>query len=61
MTRCRHVTHQASGKSGISNTTHGLRIACLGGIYDPSNYSSSPEDAPPVGSIFLFLEDIHDS
>jgi hypothetical protein len=31
-------------KSGMITTVHGLRIACLGGIYDPTIYSSA--DAP---------------
>ncbi|KIL69856.1 hypothetical protein M378DRAFT_195762 [Amanita muscaria Koide BX008] len=31
-------------KSGVVTTTHGLRIACLGGLYDASVYSSA--DAP---------------
>ncbi|KAF8447777.1 CwfJ C-terminus 1-domain-containing protein-like protein [Boletus edulis BED1] len=32
-------------KSGIVSTAHGLRIACLGGIYNPGIYDSS--DGPP--------------
>ena len=30
-----------SGKSGIVNTPHGLRIACLGGVYDAQVYTES--------------------
>ena len=33
-------------KSGIITTAHGLRIACVGGIYDPNVYSSA--EAAPV-------------
>src|SRR6266481_9766783 len=29
------------GKSGIITTAHGLRIACLGGIYDSNIYSEA--------------------
>jgi hypothetical protein len=36
----------SAGKSGIITTAHGLRIACLGGTYDPSIYSSA--EAAPV-------------
>ncbi|KAF9227729.1 hypothetical protein BS17DRAFT_764139 [Gyrodon lividus] len=32
-------------KSGVITTAHGLRIACLGGIYNPGIYSSS--EGPP--------------
>lgn len=28
-------------KSGLLTTAHGLRIACLGGVYDPHVYASS--------------------
>ena len=28
-------------KSGMMTTAHGLRIACLGGIYDPNIYTAS--------------------
>jgi hypothetical protein len=38
-----------SGKSGIITTAHGLRIACLGGIYDSDIYSSA--EAAPVSLI----------
>ncbi len=34
------------GKSGLITTPNGLRIACLGGIYDPEVYSTS--EAAPV-------------
>lgn len=30
-----------SGKSGVLMTPHGLRIACLGGIYDAQVYANS--------------------
>lgn len=33
-------------KSGIINTANGVRIGCLGGIYDPEVYSSA--EAAPV-------------
>jgi len=33
-------------KSGIMTTAHGLRIACLGGIYNPGIYTTA--EAPPV-------------
>jgi hypothetical protein len=32
-------------KSGIMTTAHGLRIACLGGIYNPGIYTTA--EAPP--------------
>lgn len=35
-----------TGKSGLITTPNGLRIACLGGIYDPETYSTS--EAAPV-------------
>ena len=38
-------THTSAGKSGIITTAHGLRIACIGGIYDPDIYSAA-ETAP---------------
>lgn len=44
--------NQWSDKSGIITTAHGLRIACLGGIYDPGIYSSA--EVAPVG-MFLLL------
>ena len=37
-----------SGKSGIVTTPHGLRIACLGGIYDAQVYAES--ESPHVSS-----------
>lgn len=40
--RCIDVS---ADKSGIITTANGLRIACLGGVYDPSIYSSV-ETAP---------------
>jgi len=40
------------GKSGIITTAHGLRVACLGGIYDPSIYSSA-EVAPGFTSPYF--------
>ncbi|KAL0946817.1 hypothetical protein HGRIS_012986 [Hohenbuehelia grisea] len=39
-------------KSGIITTADGLRIACLGGVYEPSIYSSS-ETAPGFASPFF--------
>jgi hypothetical protein len=30
-----------SGKSGVVTTPHGLRIACLGGVYDAQVYAES--------------------
>ena len=36
----------AVGKSGLMTTASGLRIACLGGIYDAEIYTST--DTPPV-------------
>lgn len=30
-----------TGKSGIQTTAHGLRIACLGGIYDKDVYDTT--------------------
>jgi hypothetical protein len=36
-------------KSGIVTTAHGLRIACLGGIYSPGIYSTA--EAPPVRAL----------
>jgi hypothetical protein len=36
-------------KSGIITTAHGLRIACLGGIYDSNVYYSA--EAAPVCSL----------
>src|SRR5258705_13054964 len=41
------------GKSGMITTAHGLRIACLGGIYDPSIYFST--DAPLVRHLHSLL------
>ncbi|KIJ69163.1 hypothetical protein HYDPIDRAFT_164801 [Hydnomerulius pinastri MD-312] len=41
----RLVYPQLPDKSGIMTTAHGLRIACLGGIYNPGIYASS--EAPP--------------
>jgi hypothetical protein len=38
-------THASAGKSGIITTTNGLRVACIGGIYDPDIYSAA-ETAP---------------
>ena len=37
-----------SGKSGIVTTPHGLRIACLGGAYDPQVFAES--ESPHVSS-----------
>ena len=31
----------SADKSGVITTAHGLRIACLGGIYDQNLYSAS--------------------
>ncbi|KAK0211787.1 nuclear protein [Armillaria fumosa] len=39
-------------KSGLVTTAHGLRIACLGGIYDAEAYSTS-EAAPGFASPFF--------
>ena len=35
------VLRIAVDKSGVLSTAHGLRIACLGGIYDRNLYSAS--------------------
>ena len=45
-----------SGKSGIVTTPHGLRIACLGGVYDAQVYaeSESPHVSLP-GTLKTFL------
>ena len=40
------------GKSGIITTANGLRIACLGGTYEPNIYGSA--EAAPV-CVFLLL------
>lgn len=40
------VLHMLLGKSGIITTANGLRIACLGGTYDPNIYASA--EAAPV-------------
>jgi hypothetical protein len=42
----RSLKSSSAAKSGIVTTAHGLRIACLGGIYDPSIFSST--EAAPV-------------
>jgi hypothetical protein len=47
------------GKSGIITTANGLRIACLGGIYDPDIYLSA--GAAPVWSFLPILKTVHDS
>lgn len=39
-------SRSAVGKSGLMTTASGLRIACLGGIYDAEIYTST--DTPPV-------------
>lgn len=45
---CSSITaHPLSDKSGLITTANGLRIACLGGIYDASIYSSA--ETAPVG------------
>jgi hypothetical protein len=47
---CLSLTNILVGKSGIITTAHGLRIACLGGTYDPSIYSSA--EVAPVCVLF---------
>ena len=46
-------------KSGIITTANGLRIACLGGAYEPNIYGSA--EAAPVRVFFLLcvLFDVH--
>jgi hypothetical protein len=46
------------GKSGIVTTAHGLRIACLGGTYDSSIYSSA-DAAPVLPYLSLVILDVH--
>jgi hypothetical protein len=50
------------GKSGIITTANGLRIACLGGTFEPNIYGSA--EAAPV-RVFLVLctlsLDVHDN
>ena len=50
------------GKSGIITTANGLRIACLGGTFEPVIYGSA--EAAPV-RVFLVLcalsVDVHDN
>lgn len=41
-------------KSGIMTTAHGLRIACLGGIYNPGIYTTA--EAPPVRACSNFSQ-----
>ena len=47
------------GKSGIITTASGLRIACLGGTFEPNIYGSA--EAAPVRVFLLFcaLFDVH--
>lgn len=53
--KLRGTAHDKSpGKSGLVTTAHGLRIACLGGIYDPAVYNSS-EAAPVSREIYTML------
>ena len=42
-----------SGKSGVVTTPHGLRIACLGGVYDAQVYADS---ASPHVSLWRIVE-----
>ena len=51
------MTHLGSSteKSGLVTTAHGLRIACLGGIFDENLYSVA--ESPHVRWIALFLGD----
>ncbi|KII88125.1 hypothetical protein PLICRDRAFT_41246 [Plicaturopsis crispa FD-325 SS-3] len=44
-------------KSGIFTTAHGLRIACLGGIYDPDVFTSA-EAAPGFSSPFFSTQTV---
>lgn len=39
-------------KSGMMTTAHGLRIACLGGMYDPNTYSSSDTAPVSIGCLY---------
>lgn len=46
------VSNHISDKSGLMTTAHGLRIACLGGIYDANLYSASNSiHVRPYGSL----------
>jgi hypothetical protein len=59
ITRPRTHIYASADKSGIVTTFHGLKIACLGGIYEPRVYSSSevapvrPPTRLPQALIFL--------
>jgi hypothetical protein len=46
------LTHTHIDKSGVLNTANGLRIACLGGLYDAEIYNSA-ETAPGFSSPFF--------
>uniref|UniRef100_A0A8H7Y5J6 CCHC-type domain-containing protein n=1 Tax=Psilocybe cubensis TaxID=181762 RepID=A0A8H7Y5J6_PSICU len=46
------IEHVRTGKSGIITTANGLRIACLGGTYDPAIFGSA-EAAPGFMSPFF--------
>ncbi|KAK7467482.1 hypothetical protein VKT23_004534 [Stygiomarasmius scandens] len=52
---CRNVFLMT--KSGLVTTPDGLRIACLGGIYDPQVYSSS-ESPPGFASPFFSAQSV---
>ena len=49
------------GKSGIITTANGLRIACLGGTYEPNIYGSAEAAPVRVFRLLCALFDVHNN